>query len=120
MKKLTLIIFIISIFTANASGNSYEAKKTPTYTHEQGLAISLDISTCLVSDNGVKKLIDEILDRFEKETGTRDLIILALVMEISRKYRIDLEKKFVPSEFRGYVKSVVKECKKVAEIDYLK
>ena len=112
---------MMSIFTAHAVEKFVKVEKWTEYTYQQGLSISLDISTCLVGDKGVKKLIDEVLDKFEKETGSRDLTILALVMAVSSEYGLDFQENFVPKLDGKHLKSVTKRCKEEAEINnYIK
>jgi len=119
MKKLILTIAILfSIWTAQASNKFIKVEEWTEYTYKEGVVISLEISECLTSDVVVEKMITGFIARFEGETGKKDFLTLFLVMELSKKYRIGMEEKYISPKARKYIKSVVAECQKNAELIY--
>lgn len=124
LKTISLLIWsaqliIISLLfisrSANAVENFVKIEKTTTYTYEQGLSISVDIASCLNDDLRIVKIFLNMIDRFEKETGSNNTVVMFLVMSISQEYRIGMEEKYITETNQEYIKSVGSKCKKIAE-----
>lgn len=115
MKKLIITIFLMSGLWVNASIMTPEPEKSKVYTYEQGKNIAVNSALCVVTNRGIVLMLEETLDRFEKETGIRNVAWMLLVMEIAQEYRTGMRDRYFPDETRAFIKSVVSDCRKIAE-----
>lgn len=116
MKHLiTITILLMSSMLAIASIMTSEPAKRKVYTYEQGKNIAVNSALCVVTNRGIVLMLEETLDRFEKETGIRNVAWMLLVMEIAQEYRTGMRERYFPDETRAFIKSVVSDCRKIAE-----
>ena len=121
MKKIiATIVLMLVILSTQPLEKHVKSEKVDKYGYRQGLAISLDISTCILKDEGINKFARKTLDRFEEETGSRNFNIMLLTIGIAQEYGLDLEKEFIPEDYGDYIKKVSSNCKRVAEFDHRK
>jgi len=109
------VIILFSWYTVEGAEMAPNHQNVGKYTYQQGLALSLNIATCLIDDTGVSKFLAGSLNRFEYETGSRDLSIMFLVYKISQNYGIDLDEKLFEKTGVNHFVKTVDRCGKLYE-----